>query len=159
MPKTVTKCLFGSSVFCAVSLLAVLPWALHELKQHVTSNITASSAEVASDPVFSTPTKQPLMLQLCFLIDTIDSASCSLTMALPYHGETEINIRSWWLKWQRWSIANRSRCGFGHGKRFTRRDYAWNNTQNCGSARLPFCDLITPCQWLSVFQSFNWTFS
>ena len=89
MPKTGTKFLFGSSVFCAVSLLAVLPWALHELKQCAASNITASSAEVVSNPMFATPTMQPLMLQLRFLIDTVDSVSCSLTMALPYRGETD----------------------------------------------------------------------
>ena len=44
---------------------------------------------MVSDPVFATPTMQPLMLQLRFLIDTVDSVFCALTMALPYSGETD----------------------------------------------------------------------
>ena len=58
------------------------------------------------------------------LTDTVDSASWSLPSALPYHceRERERNIRSWWLKWQRWFIPDRSRCGSGQGERLTHRE-------------------------------------
>ena len=44
---------------------------------------------MVSDPVFATPTMQPVMLQLRFLTDTVGSVFCFLTVALPYSGETD----------------------------------------------------------------------
>ena len=54
------------------------------------------------------------------------------------------------VEWQKCSVAYRSKCSFGQGKRLTRRDVWLKQSPKSRQCEAFFSDFITPRQWLSV---------